>query len=77
MVFPVSSIGAGLAAARRGEDPGRHLGRRPRRQVIATNGSGGPMALPIVEMMVEDLGGKGRCSPSPTAPAKSAGTAKW
>jgi len=27
--------------------------------VIATNGSGGPMAVPIVEMMVKDLGGKG------------------
>jgi ribose transport system substrate-binding protein len=59
MVFPVSSIGAGLAAADGAKIPVVTWGGGLGGSVIATNGSGGPMALPIVEMMVEDLGGKG------------------
>jgi len=59
MVFPVSSIGAGLAAADAAGIPVVTWGGGLGGSVIATNGSGGPMALPIVEMMVEDLGGKG------------------
>jgi ribose transport system substrate-binding protein len=59
MVFPVSSIGAGLAAADAAKIPVVTWGGGLGGSVIATNGSGGPMALPIVEMMVEDLGGKG------------------
>jgi ribose transport system substrate-binding protein len=59
MVFPVSSIGAGLAAADAAKIPMVTWGGGLGGSVIATNGSGGPMALPIVEMMVKDLGGKG------------------
>ncbi len=59
MVFPVSSIGAGLAAADEAGIPVATWGGGLGGSVIATNGSGGPMAVPVVEMMVEDLGGKG------------------
>jgi ribose transport system substrate-binding protein len=59
MVFPVSSIGAGLAAADAAKIPMVTWGGGLGGSVIATNGSGGPMAVPIVEMMVKDLGGKG------------------
>ena len=54
------SIGAGLDAADAAKHPGRHLGRRPRRHASSPpTARGGPMAVPIVEMMVEELGGKG------------------
>ncbi len=59
MVFPVSSIGAGLAAADEAGIPVVTWGGGLGGSVIATNGSGGPMAVPIVNMMVDDLGGKG------------------
>jgi len=59
MVSPVSSIGAGLAAADAAKIPVVTWGGGLGGSVIATNGSGGPMAVPIVEMMVKDLGGKG------------------
>ena len=59
MVFPVSSIGAGLAAADAAKIPVVTWGGGLGGSVIATNGSGGPMAVPIVEMMVAGLGGKG------------------
>jgi ribose transport system substrate-binding protein len=59
MVFPVSSIGAGLAAADAAKIPVVTWGGGLGGSVIATNGSGGPMAVPIVEMMVDNLGGKG------------------
>ncbi len=59
MVFPVSSIGAGLAAADAAKIPVGTWGGGLGGSVIATNGSGGPMAVPIIEMMVDDLGGKG------------------
>jgi ribose transport system substrate-binding protein len=59
MVFPVSSIGAGLAAADAAKIPVVTWGGGLGGSVIATNGSGGPMAVPIVEMMVKNLGGKG------------------
>jgi ribose transport system substrate-binding protein len=59
MVFPVSSIGAGLAAADGAKIPVVTWGGGLGGSVVATNGSGGPMAVPIVEMMVKDLGGKG------------------
>jgi len=59
MVFPVSSIGAGLAAADAAKIPVVTWGGGLGGSVIATNGSGGPMAVPIVEMMVAGLGAKG------------------
>jgi ribose transport system substrate-binding protein len=59
MVFPFSSIGAGLDAAKGASIPVVSWGGGLGSTVAATNGSGGPMAIPVVEMMVKDLGGKG------------------
>jgi ribose transport system substrate-binding protein len=59
MVFPFSSIGAGLAAADAAGIPVVTWGGGLGSAVAATNGSGGPMATPVVETMIEDMGGKG------------------
>src|SRR5262245_19849039 len=59
MVFPFSSIGAGLDAAKSAGIPVVTWGGGLGSTVSATNGSGGPMAVPVVEMMVKELGGKG------------------
>jgi ribose transport system substrate-binding protein len=59
MVFPVSSIGAGLAAADEAGIPVVTWGGGLGGSVAATNGSGGPMAVPVVELMVEKMGGAG------------------
>jgi ribose transport system substrate-binding protein len=59
MVFPVSSLGAGLAAANEAKIPVGTWGGGLGNGVVATNGSGGPLADPIAKMLVEDLGGKG------------------
>lgn len=59
MVFPTTSLGSGLAAAERANIPVATWGGGMGRGVVAINGSGGPMAVPIVEQMVEDMGGQG------------------
>lgn len=59
MVFPVSSIGAGLAAADEAGIPVVTWGGGLGGSVAATNGSGGPMAIPVVELMIDKLGGAG------------------
>jgi ribose transport system substrate-binding protein len=59
MVFPASSIGAGLAAAKDAGVPVVTWGGGLGGSIAATNGSGGPMAEPVINKMVEDLGGKG------------------
>lgn len=59
LVFPVSSLGSGLAAARAASIPVATWGGGLGNGVVATNGSGGPLAVPIVEMLVKDLNGKG------------------
>ena len=59
MVFPWSSIGAGLDAAGTAGIPVVSWGGGLGSTVAATNGSGGPMAIPVVELMVENMGGKG------------------
>jgi ribose transport system substrate-binding protein len=59
MVFPVSSIGGGLAAARDKNVPVATWGGGLGNGVIATNGSGGPLADPIIRMLVKDIAGKG------------------
>lgn len=59
LVFPVSSLGAGLKAA---EESGIVVGTWGGGLggiVAATNGTGGIQAQPIVEQMVKDMGGKG------------------
>jgi ribose transport system substrate-binding protein len=60
MVFPVSSLGAGLAAANEAKIPVGTWGGGLGNGVVATNGSGGPLADPIAKMLVEDIGGKGQ-----------------
>ncbi len=59
MVFPTTSLGGGLAAAERAGIPVATWGGGMGPAVVAINGSGGPMAIPIVEQMVEDMGGEG------------------
>ena len=59
MVFPTTSLGAGLVAAERASIPVGTWGGGFGRAVVAVNGSGGPMAIPIVEQMVEDMNGAG------------------
>lgn len=59
LVFPVSSLGAGLRAA---NDAGIIVGTWGGGlggKVAATNGTGGIQAQPVVEQMVKDMGGKG------------------
>jgi ribose transport system substrate-binding protein len=60
MVFPYSSIGAGLAAARDAEIPVVTWGGGLGSSVAATNGSGAPIAQPVIEKMIADLGGEGK-----------------
>lgn len=59
LVFPVSSLGAGLQATKDAGIPVGTWGGGLGDGVVATNGTGGIQAQPIVEQMVADLGGKG------------------
>ena len=59
LVFPVSSLGAGLQATKTAGIPVGTWGGGLGDGVVATNGTGGIQAQPIVEQMVKDLGGKG------------------
>ena len=59
MVFPWSSIGAGLAAAKEAGVPVVTWGGGLGGSVAATNGSGAPVAKPVLDRMVADLGGQG------------------
>jgi ribose transport system substrate-binding protein len=59
MVFPFSSIGAGLDAAGTAGIPVVTWGGGLGSTVAATNGSGGPMAIPVVEQMLKKMNGKG------------------
>jgi ribose transport system substrate-binding protein len=59
MVFPFSSIGAGLDAAKGGKIPVVTWGGGLGGGVAATNGSGGPMVVPVNDLMIKTMGGKG------------------
>lgn len=59
MVFPWSSIGAGLNAAKAAKIPVVTWGGGLGSSVAATNGSGAPIASPVIDLLVKDLGGKG------------------
>jgi len=59
MVFPWSSIGAGLAAAGSANIPVVSWGGGLGSTVAATNGSGGPMVVPVNELMIKTMDGKG------------------
>ena len=59
MVFPFSSIGAGLDAAKSANIPVVTWGGGLGASVAATNGSGGPMVLPVNDLMIKTMEGKG------------------
>ena len=59
MVFPWSSIGAGLAAAKAADIPVVSWGGGLGGSVAATNGSGGPMTVPVDNLMIKNMDGKG------------------
>jgi ribose transport system substrate-binding protein len=59
MVFPFSSIGAGLDAAKSANIPVVTWGGGLGGTVAATNGSGGPMVVPVNDLMIKTMGGKG------------------
>jgi ribose transport system substrate-binding protein len=59
MVFPFSSIGAGLDAAKSAQIPVVTWGGGLGSSVAATNGSGGPMVVPVNELMIKSMEGKG------------------
>ncbi len=59
MVFPYSSIGAGLDAAKAKNIPVVTWGGGLGSTVAATNGSGGPMVVPVDDLMIKTMGGKG------------------
>jgi ribose transport system substrate-binding protein len=59
MVFPYSSIGAGLAAANDAGVPVVTWGGGLGSTVAATNGSGAPIAQPVIDKLVADMGGNG------------------
>tara|TARA_R110000751_G_scaffold10055_2_gene37368 strand:+ start:201112 stop:202056 length:945 start_codon:yes stop_codon:yes gene_type:complete len=59
MVFPYSSIGAGLAAAGEANVPVVTWGGGLGSTVAATNGSGAPVAKPVISLMLEDMKGSG------------------
>jgi ribose transport system substrate-binding protein len=59
MVFPVTSLSAGLRAASEAKIPVATWGGGMGQGVVVTNGSGGLHAVPIVEQMLKDMNGKG------------------
>lgn len=59
MVFPYSSIGAGLDSAKAAGVPVVTWGGGIGSTVAATNGSGAPMAEPVIKLMLDQMAGKG------------------
>lgn len=59
MVFPVTSLSTGLRAAQEAGIPVATWGGGMADGVVVTNGTGGLHAVPIVEMMIKDMEGKG------------------
>ncbi|MBB3447037.1 sugar ABC transporter substrate-binding protein [Rhizobium sp. BK379] len=59
LVFPASSIGAGLDAAKQASIPVVTWGGGLGLSVAATNGSGAPIAEPVIQKMIDDMGGRG------------------
>jgi ribose transport system substrate-binding protein len=59
LVFPVTSLGAGLAAAQEAGIPVATWGGGLGEGVVATNGTGGPQAREVIEQMVADMEGAG------------------
>ena len=67
LVFPTSSLGAGLAAAQQAGIPVATWGGGLGTGVVMTTGDGAPFAQPATDQMVTDLGGSG-VGPGPDLP---------
>jgi ribose transport system substrate-binding protein len=59
LVFPTSSLGAGLASAKQAGVPVATWGGGLGTGVVMTTGDGAPFAQPATQKMVDDLGGSG------------------
>jgi ribose transport system substrate-binding protein len=59
MVFPYTTSGAGRAAAKAANIPVVTWGGGLGGSVAATNGSGGPMTVPVNELLIKNIDGKG------------------
>lgn len=59
MVFPTTSLATGLRAAKEAKIPVATWGGGMGEGVVVTNGTGGLFAVPIVKMMLEQIGDKG------------------
>ena len=59
MVFPATSLGIGLLAAKDADVPVLTWGGGLADGVYYTNGSGGPTAIDVIKQMCEDMDGKG------------------
>ena len=61
LVFPATSLGAGLAAAKEAGVPVGSWGGGldDGGVIVVANGAGGPQAKPVVEKMIADMGGEG------------------
>lgn len=59
LVFPASSLGAGLQATRDAGVPVGAWGGGLGDGIVVANGAGGPQARPVVEKMIEDMAGTG------------------
>lgn len=59
LVFPVTSLGAGLTATREAGIPVATWGGGLGEGVVATNGTGGPQAEEVIKQMVAEMDGAG------------------
>lgn len=59
LVFPVTSLGAGLAAARGAKVPVATWGGGLAEGVVMTTGDGGPFARPSVQALLDQMGDRG------------------
>lgn len=62
LVFPTSSLGAGLAAAKKAGIPVATWGGgrgKPGNGVVMTTGDGGPLAVPLTKLLLSNMGATG------------------
>lgn len=60
LVFPASSLGAGLSAAKAAGIPVATWGGGPGNGIVMTTGAGGPFAGPVNEKMLKDINNEGQ-----------------
>lgn len=59
LVFPASSLGAGLAAAKAADIPVASWGGGPGNGIAMNTGDGGPFAVPATQLMLKNMNKKG------------------